>query len=63
MKRTMRGWTGFGQRKEPMKQKRKPERIQLRINVGNSKGCVKVCFGEQLQKGMETTQPEVTIML
>lgn len=26
MKRTMRGWTGFGQRKEPMKQKRKPER-------------------------------------
>lgn len=25
MKRTMRGWTGFGQQKEPMKQKRKPE--------------------------------------
>ena len=25
MKRTMSGWTGFGERKKPMKQQRKPE--------------------------------------
>lgn len=60
-KRTVSGWTGFGQQKEPRKQKRKPG-CTATHQAGNSKGCVKICVGEQLRKGMKTTQPKVTIM-